>query len=71
MNRKLKKLAQTIKKIQQDFNATIFLVEHDMGFVMNLCNTICAISFGKMLAIGTPEEIKKHPKVQEAYLGGE
>lgn len=65
------KLAQTIKKIQQDFKATIFLVEHDMGFVMNLCNTICAISFGKMLAIGTPEEIKKHPKVQEAYLGGE
>lgn len=65
------KLAQTIKKIQKDYNATIFLVEHDMGFVMNLCNTICAISFGKKLAQGTPEEIKKNKKVQEAYLGGE
>ncbi|MBU1141592.1 MAG: ABC transporter ATP-binding protein, partial [Firmicutes bacterium] len=52
------KLAQTIKKIQKEYDCTIFLVEHDMGLVMKLCDTICAISFGKKLAIGTPKEIQ-------------
>jgi branched-chain amino acid transport system ATP-binding protein len=64
-------LAKTIKKIQKDYDTTIFLVEHDMGLVMSICDTICAISFGKKLAIGTPEEIQNHPVVKEAYLGGE
>jgi len=64
-------LAKTIKKIQKDYNATIFLVEHDMGLVMNICDTVCAISFGKKLAIGTPKEIQSSKIVQEAYLGGE
>ncbi len=64
-------LAETIKKIQKDYNCTIFLVEHDMGLVMNICDTICAISFGKKLAIGTPGQIQKDPVVQQAYLGGE
>ncbi|MCF7931461.1 MAG: ABC transporter ATP-binding protein [Acholeplasmataceae bacterium] len=66
-----KELAQTIKKIQKEYDCTIFLVEHDMELVMEICDTICAISFGKKLAIGTPIEIKKNPVVQEAYLGGE
>lgn len=65
------KLTQTIKNIQKHYDCTIFLVEHDMGLVMKLCDTICAISFGKKLAIGTPAEIKKNKTVQEAYLGGE
>lgn len=65
------KLTETIRKIQSEFKCTIFLVEHDMGLVMKLCDTICAISFGKKLAIGTPSEIKSNPVVQEAYLGGE
>ncbi len=47
------------------------LVEHDMKFVTDLCDRICAISFGKLLAIGTPEEIKTNEKVQTAYLGKE
>ena len=47
----------------------IFLVEHDMGLVMDICDTVCAISFGKMLAIGTPEAIQTNAVVQEAYLG--
>lgn len=63
-------LAITIKKIQKEYETTIFLVEHDMGLVMDICDTICAISFGKKLAIGTPKEIKADPIVQEAYLGG-
>jgi branched-chain amino acid transport system ATP-binding protein len=65
------KLTQTIKNIQKNYDCTIFLVEHDMGLVMKLCDTICAISFGKKLAIGTPAEIKQNKTVQEAYLGGE
>ncbi|PKK98512.1 MAG: ABC transporter ATP-binding protein [Tenericutes bacterium HGW-Tenericutes-2] len=64
-------LAHTIKKIQSDYHCTIFLVEHDMGLVMSICDTICAISFGRKLAMGTASEIQKSPVVQEAYLGGE
>jgi len=63
-------LADIIRRIRKDFNCTIFLVEHDMGLVMDICDRICAISFGKMLAIGTPSDIQKDPVVQEAYLGG-
>lgn len=66
-----KKLVKTIRKIQKEYDCTIFLVEHDMGLVMELCDTICAISFGKKLAIGTPKEIQANKIVQEAYLGGE
>ncbi|OHE29541.1 MAG: ABC transporter ATP-binding protein [Tenericutes bacterium GWC2_34_14] len=65
------RLIETIRKIQYDYKVTIFLVEHDMGLVMELCDTICAISFGKKLAIGTPKEIQSNKVVQEAYLGGE
>ena len=64
-------LAHTIKKIQKDYHTTIFLVEHDMGLVMSICDTICAISFGKKLALGTPSEIQNNTLVQEAYLGGD
>lgn len=64
-------LAQTIRKIRDEYNTTIFLVEHDMGLVMDICDTVCAISFGKRLAIGTPEEIQASSVVREAYLGGE
>ncbi len=64
-------LSHTIKSIQKQYNATIFLVEHDMDLVMKICDTICAISFGKKLALGTPSEIRSNKVVQEAYLGGE
>ena len=64
-------LTETIRKIRDEFGVTILLVEHDMGLVMNVCDTVCAISFGQMLAIGTPEEIQKNKAVQEAYLGVE
>ena len=64
-------LAETICRIRDEFGVTILLVEHDMGLVMSVCDTVCAISFGKMLAIGTCEEIKRNKAVQEAYLGVE
>ena len=66
-----KELADTIKSLRDRFNLTIFLVEHDMGLVMDICDTVCAISFGKKLAIGTPQEIQSNALVKEAYLGGE
>jgi branched-chain amino acid transport system ATP-binding protein len=64
-------LTELIRIIRDEFNCTIFLVEHDMNLVMNVCDTICAISFGKMLAIGSPKEIQSNKLVQEAYLGTE
>jgi len=64
-------LAKTIHRIRDDFHTTIFLVEHDMGLVMGICSTVCAISFGKLLGIGTPAEIQKNALVKEAYLGGD
>lgn len=62
-------LAKTIKEIREEFNCSILLVEHDMSLVMSICDRICAISFGKMLAIGTPEVVQANKDVQEAYLG--
>jgi branched-chain amino acid transport system ATP-binding protein len=62
-------LAQLINKIRVDFGCTILLVEHDMSLVMNICDHICAISFGRKLAYGTPAEVQSSKEVQEAYLG--
>ena len=62
-------LTKTIRNIRDEFGVTILLVEHDMGLVMNVCDTVCAISFGQMLGIGTTEEIQQNKAVQEAYLG--
>ena len=62
-------LTKLIRKIQEKYHCTILLVEHDMGLVMDICDTICAISFGKLLAIGTPSEIQANKDVPAAYLG--
>lgn len=64
-------LANTIRDIRDKYGCAILLVEHDMGLVMNVCERICAISFGKFLAEGTPEEIQNNQLVQQAYLGTE
>lgn len=62
-------LANMINRIRKDFDCTVLLVEHDMSLVMNVCDHICAISFGKKLAYGTAAEIQASREVQEAYLG--
>ncbi|AIO18933.1 Lipopolysaccharide export system ATP-binding protein LptB [Candidatus Izimaplasma bacterium HR1] len=64
-------LADIINKIKNDFNCSIVLIEHDMGFVMDICDRICAINFGKFLAMDIPKKIQQNPLVQEAYLGGD
>ena len=50
---------------------TIFMIEHDMHFVMNLCQDIAVLNFGRIIARGTPEAIRNNPEVIEAYLGRE
>jgi branched-chain amino acid transport system ATP-binding protein len=62
-------LETLIHQIREKYKTTILLIEHDMGFVMNICDRVCAISFGKYLAMDTPKNIQKNPIVQEAYLG--
>ena len=57
-----------VRKVQ-DRGVTILLVEHDMQAVMGLCDTIAVLNFGKLLTTGTPEVIRNHPEVIEAYLG--
>lgn len=62
-------LAETIKYINKNYGITIFLVEHDMGLVMSICERVCAISFGKKLAIDNPKGIQNNHDVRVAYLG--
>ena len=58
-----------IEDINQDFGATIIMVEHDMNLVSRASNRVMALADGAVLAVGSPEEIQNHPEVLRAYLG--
>ncbi|MCW5937871.1 MAG: ABC transporter ATP-binding protein [Fimbriimonadaceae bacterium] len=62
-------LQQTVKDIRDSFGMTVLLIEHDMKFVMGLCERIVVLDHGEEIAHGPPEAIRSNPKVIEAYLG--
>jgi branched-chain amino acid transport system ATP-binding protein len=69
-SREKEELIGTIRRINER-GFTILLVEHDMKLVMNVCQNICVLNFGKKIAEGTPEYIQSHEEVIKAYLGSD
>ena len=62
-------LMENIRKIRDTFHIAIMLIEHDMNLVMGICEGIAVLNYGRIIAKGSPEEIKSNPVVVEAYLG--
>jgi len=64
-------LTEFIRQIQTDFGLTVVVVEHDMSLIMRLCERLQVLNYGRIIAEGTPEQIRANPAVIEAYLGSD
>ena len=62
-------LMNNIRTMRDEFKISVMLIEHDMNLVMGICEGICVLNYGRIIAKGTPEEIMSNPEVIEAYLG--
>ncbi|MCL4258948.1 MAG: ABC transporter ATP-binding protein, partial [Anaerolineales bacterium] len=64
-------LMELIQWVREQFKVTVWIIEHQMRVIMGICERIQVLDFGQTIAEGTPEEIRHHPRVIEAYLGEE
>ena len=67
----LVEMMEVVRRVRDELGLAIFLIEHRMKVVMDLCETIQTLDFGEVIAEGTPEEIRSNPRVIDAYLGKE
>ena len=64
-------LMETVRKVRDDFGIAILLIEHDMKFVMGICEDITVLEYGRIIAHGNAETVSNDPRVIAAYLGGD
>ena len=64
-------MARFILDVQEEWGVTVLLVEHDMGMVMDISSHVVVLNFGQVIASGSPNEVRRHPDVIEAYLGAD